>query len=151
MCPRAANNRSSAGAIRLYNRHCARFAKWVQASAWRACLPHGRMAWGCATTGTRQASRDDAQAEKSSFRKTAGQEPCRTCRSLPRVYRWCPSPIPRNKAFWRRAPTVRFVNLEILITGVLAFECVLSSLTSVFVHSRRTCSLVLLRIQLVSS
>jgi hypothetical protein len=33
---------------------------------------------------------------------------------------------------------VRFVNLEILITGVRAFECVLSSLTSVFVHSRRT-------------
>ena len=46
--------------------------------------------------------------------------------------------MPRSKAFWRSAPTVRFVNLEILITGVLAFECVLSSLTSDFVHSRRT-------------
>ena len=33
---------------------------------------------------------------------------------------------------------VRFVSLDILVTGVLAFECALSSLTSVFVHSRRT-------------
>jgi hypothetical protein len=32
---------------------------------------------------------------------------------------------------------VRFVSLDILVTGVLAFECALSSLTSVFVHSRR--------------
>jgi len=33
---------------------------------------------------------------------------------------------------------VRFVSLDILVTGVLAFECALSSLTSAFVHSRRT-------------
>ena len=33
---------------------------------------------------------------------------------------------------------MRFVNLEILITGVLAFECALSSFTSVFVYLRRT-------------
>ena len=33
---------------------------------------------------------------------------------------------------------MRFVSLDILVTGVLAFECALSSLTSVFVHSRRT-------------
>jgi hypothetical protein len=33
---------------------------------------------------------------------------------------------------------VRFVPLDILVTGVLAFECALSSLTSAFVHSRRT-------------
>jgi hypothetical protein len=32
---------------------------------------------------------------------------------------------------------VRFVSLDILVTGVLAFECALSSLTSAFVHSRR--------------
>jgi hypothetical protein len=38
---------------------------------------------------------------------------------------------------------VRFVNLEILITGVLALECALSSLTSIFVHSRRTALLFL--------
>ena len=33
---------------------------------------------------------------------------------------------------------MRFVSLDILVTGVLAFECALSSLTSAFVHSRRT-------------
>jgi hypothetical protein len=33
---------------------------------------------------------------------------------------------------------VRFVSLDIFVTGVLAFECAFSSLTSAFVHSRRT-------------
>ena len=33
---------------------------------------------------------------------------------------------------------MRFVSLDILATGVLAFECALSSLMSAFVHSRRT-------------
>src|ERR1700688_4043180 len=45
---------------------------------------------------------------------------------------------PRCSAFWRSAPIERFVSLDILVTGVLAFECALSSLTSALVHSRRT-------------
>jgi hypothetical protein len=66
-------------------------------------------------------------------------DPCKVhtvCRTW--VYRWCPSPIPRCSAFWRSAPIVRFVSLDILATGVFAFECALSSLMSAFVHSRRT-------------
>ncbi|AJA65396.1 hypothetical protein MA20_35005 [Bradyrhizobium japonicum] len=45
--------------------------------------------------------------------------------------------MPRFKAFWRSAPTLRLVIFAIFITGVLAFEWTLSSLISAFVHSRR--------------
>src|SRR5581483_977933 len=46
-------------------------------------------------------------------------------------------PIPSDNAFWRSAPTVRFVSLATLTTGVLAIECAFNALTSAFVHSRR--------------
>src|SRR5438552_2372764 len=44
--------------------------------------------------------------------------------------------MPRCSAFCRRAPTVRFIALEIFTTGVFARECPLSSLSCSFVHSR---------------
>ena len=37
--------------------------------------------------------------------------------------------IPMLKAFWRMAPGVRFIDFEIVATGVLFFECALRSLT----------------------
>jgi|SRR6516165_814460 hypothetical protein len=42
-------------------------------------------------------------------------------------YRRCPKPRPSFKACCRRAPTVRFIEREILATGVLLFECAFSS------------------------
>jgi hypothetical protein len=58
-------------------------------------------------------------------------------------YRLWPSGIPRLRAFWRNEPTLRFVSLAILATGVLALECARSSLTSAFEYSRRTTLLAL--------
>ena len=37
-------------------------------------------------------------------------------------YRWCPRPMPSLSACWRKAPMVRFISLDTLTTGVLAFE-----------------------------
>ena len=44
---------------------------------------------------------------------------------------------PRLNAFWRIAPGVRFIALEILTTGVLLFECALRSRTCSFVQATR--------------
>lgn len=55
----------------------------------------------------------------------------------PMSYRLCPSGIPIWNAFWRNAPTVRFVSLEIFATGVFERECAFSSRTFSLVHSRR--------------
>ena len=44
-------------------------------------------------------------------------------------------------AFWRSAPTLRFVSFAILTTGVFAFECARNSFTSALVYSRRTARL----------
>ena len=44
-----------------------------------------------------------------------------------------PRPIPSVKTFGLRDPADLFICLEILDTGVLAFECCFSSLTSVVV------------------
>jgi hypothetical protein len=46
--------------------------------------------------------------------------------------------MPSFRAFWRNDPSVRFVILASLTTGVLTFECARSSFTSSFVYSRRT-------------
>src|ERR1700730_2479912 len=46
---------------------------------------------------------------------------------LGRVYRRYPNPRPSFKACCRRAPTVRFMDCEILATGVLFFECAFNS------------------------
>src|SRR6516225_10175310 len=40
-------------------------------------------------------------------------------------------------AFWRTAPSVRFIALATFATGVLAFECALSSRKSSLVHGSR--------------
>jgi hypothetical protein len=45
--------------------------------------------------------------------------------------------MPSLRACWRSAPIVRFIILEILATGVLAFECLRSSACIVFVHCTR--------------
>ena|SRR5258708_34488360 len=45
---------------------------------------------------------------------------------------------PKLSAFCRSEPTLRFVSLVILATGVFAFECARNSLTSALVYSRRT-------------
>jgi hypothetical protein len=46
--------------------------------------------------------------------------------------------MPSVSAFWRSAPTDRFVNFATLAIGVLAFECARNSFTSALVYSRRT-------------
>jgi hypothetical protein len=63
-----------------------------------------------------------------------------TCRSAPirELYSarrvlflgWWPIEIPKCRAFCLKAPGVRFIVLEIALTGVLLFECFLSSLSS---------------------
>src|SRR5437764_11897316 len=53
-------------------------------------------------------------------------------------YRRCPSGKPSSSAFWRNAPAVRLVSVEIFATGVLAREWALSSWTCCFVHARRS-------------
>src|ERR1700733_16045016 len=42
------------------------------------------------------------------------------------AYRRWPRPTPRIPALRRRAPTVRFITFETLVTGVRAFECAFS-------------------------
>ena len=56
-------------------------------------------------------------------------------------YRSWPRPIPRIPALRLRAPSVRFIALAIFATGVRAFECALSSLTSSFDQGLR-CAVV---------
>jgi len=63
---------------------------------------------------------------------------------LPR--RRCPIRIPRCRAFCRRAPAVRFIDFEMAFTGVLLFECLLSSLSSCLVQTRRTTRFAVLAI-----
>jgi hypothetical protein len=46
--------------------------------------------------------------------------------------------MPKPSAFWRKAPMVRFISLEIFATGVFERECAFNSRTSSLVHSRRT-------------
>ena len=53
-------------------------------------------------------------------------------------YRRWPRPTPRIPALRRRAPTVRFITFETLVTGVRAFECAFSVRTSSFVHGLMT-------------
>jgi hypothetical protein len=48
---------------------------------------------------------------------------------------------PKLRAFCLRAPGVRFMALEILATGVFAFECLRSSFLSAAVHARRLVAL----------
>src|SRR3984957_18586361 len=50
------------------------------------------------------------------------------------AYRRWPRPTPWIPALRRRAPTVRFITFETLVTGVRAFECAFSVRTSSFVH-----------------
>jgi hypothetical protein len=45
--------------------------------------------------------------------------------------------MPSEKACWRKAPTVRFINFEIFATGVFALECLRSSACRVFVQRAR--------------
>ena len=60
--------------------------------------------------------------------------------------------MPSWDAFTRRALIVRLVSLDTFATGVLAFECLLRSFTSLDVHSRRTIFFVFLVVRtLVSS
>jgi hypothetical protein len=54
--------------------------------------------------------------------------------------------MPSLSAFWRNEPSVRFIILLIFATGVRALEWARSSLTSVFVYSRRTIFLAFLAI-----
>jgi hypothetical protein len=54
--------------------------------------------------------------------------------------------IPRCRAFCLRAPGVRFIAFEMDFTGILVFECRLSSLSSCLVQSRRTIRLAVLAI-----
>src|SRR5580700_5939500 len=54
------------------------------------------------------------------------------------AYRRWPRPTPRIPALRRRAPTVRFITFETLVTGVRAFECAFSVRTSSFVHGLMT-------------
>jgi hypothetical protein len=56
-------------------------------------------------------------------------------------YRSWPRPIPRIPALRLSAPSVRFIALAIFATGVRAFECALSSLTSSFDQGLR-CAVV---------
>ena len=42
-------------------------------------------------------------------------------------YRLCPMPISRTSAFWRIAPSLRFISFKILATGVLLLECAFRS------------------------
>src|SRR5262245_26165014 len=55
------------------------------------------------------------------------------------LYRRCPMLMSKANAFWRTAPSVRFIALEILATGVFYLECVLRSRTSFAVHATRLC------------
>src|SRR5262249_1024963 len=50
--------------------------------------------------------------------------------------RWWPRPIPSMRAFWRRAPSVRFMARATFFIGVRFLECILSSRQSALVHSR---------------
>ena len=45
--------------------------------------------------------------------------------------------MPSLRACWRNAPTVRFISLEILATGVRALECFRNSACNAFVHAAR--------------
>ena len=54
------------------------------------------------------------------------------------AYRRWPRPTRRIPALRRRAPTVRFITFETLVTGVRAFECAFSVRTSSFVHGLMT-------------
>jgi hypothetical protein len=54
------------------------------------------------------------------------------------AYRRWPRPTPRIPALRRRAPTVRFITFETLVTGVRAFECAFNVRTSSFVHGLMT-------------
>jgi hypothetical protein len=51
-------------------------------------------------------------------------------------------PILRVSAFCRKDASDRFINLAIFLTGVLAFECCLSNLTSAVAYVFRTRFLV---------
>ena len=50
--------------------------------------------------------------------------------------------MPSFRAFCRNEPSVRMVNLAILATGVLAFECAFNSFTSALVYARRRTTFV---------
>src|SRR5260221_14245498 len=54
--------------------------------------------------------------------------------------------MPSLSAFWRIEPTERFICLLILLTGVRAFECARSALTSCLVNRRRAAFFVLFAI-----
>jgi hypothetical protein len=52
--------------------------------------------------------------------------------TLAKIYRSWPRPISIGPTFHLRAPSVRFIALAIVVTGIRAFECDLSSFTSSF-------------------
>lgn len=58
--------------------------------------------------------------------------------------------MPSFKAFCRKEPTERFMTLAIFDTGVLAFECCLSNLTSAAVYGLRAVSLFFALATLIS-
>jgi hypothetical protein len=45
--------------------------------------------------------------------------------------------ISNASAFWRSAPSVRFIAFEIFTTGVFFLECIFNSRTSAAVHATR--------------
>jgi hypothetical protein len=53
-----------------------------------------------------------------------------------RFYRLCPIRMPISRAFWRKAPAVRLVSLDISATGVLDRECAFNSRRFSLVHPR---------------
>ena len=57
--------------------------------------------------------------------------------------RRCPSDRPRDKAFCRSAPAVRFIARATVLTGDLFLEWLLSSRSSCFVQARRVARLLL--------
>ena len=69
--------------------------------------------------------------------RCADREGAETSRKTEPYRRW-PSPTPRMPARRRRAPTVRFITFDTLVTGVRAFECAFSVRTSSFVHGLTT-------------
>ena len=68
----------------------------------------------------------------------AGGRECSSTRETEKPYRRWPRPTPRIPALRRRAPTVRFITFETLVTGVRAFECAFSVRRSSFVHGLMT-------------
>jgi hypothetical protein len=55
--------------------------------------------------------------------------------------RRCPSGRPREKAFWRNAPGVRFIDCATVLSGDLFLECLRSSCSCCFVHGCRVARL----------